>query len=296
MKQLNPTVDAGAAVVRFLHDRDRDAIEVPSELHGFGGLHGGLLLGRAALAAQDAAPGRVITAVTGHFHQAARGRLELATRVIRESGTTTTVAVEVTGARGTLCTATVVATDPSTGPAVVPAWAPPPPEGVGWPEQWERFEVPPELVPIGASTEIRPVGPARPFAGGTSPELVAWVRIRDDGAPVDLGRFLFLVDALAPSLAAVLTDPVPIPTVELAARPGPELGVDPSPWVLLRARTEVVGAGGWHDERIDAWDRAGRHLGAARQLRVVRAPAPAATCARTSTRPGGDLASCAAWR
>nr|WP_275563840.1 acyl-CoA thioesterase domain-containing protein [Streptomyces sudanensis] len=131
--------------------------------------------------------------------------------------------------------------------------------------------MPPEFVPISVSMEIRPVGTARPYAGGPDPELVAWVRLLEDDAPPDVFRFVFLMDALAPSYAAVLSELVLVPTVELTVRPGAGLAGASSPWVLLRARTLAATPGGWVDEQIDAWGPDGTHLGTAHQLRVVRA-------------------------
>lgn len=118
-------------------------------------------------------------------------------------------------------------------------------------------------------TEIRPVGPNRPFAGGVEPELTAWIRLVDDDRPPDAHRFVLLMDALAPSYAAILTTPTLIPTVELTVRPAAMLAAASSPWLLLHARTHMASATGWVDEQIDAWGPDGTHLGSAHQLRLV---------------------------
>ena len=115
------------------------------------------------------------------------------------------------------------------------------------------------------------MGSARPYAGGPEPELIAWVRLLEDDNAPDVLRFVFLMDALAPSYAAVLSQLVLVPTVELTVRPGAGLAKASSPWILLRARTLAASAGGWINEQIDAWDPDGTYLGAAHQLRVVRA-------------------------
>ena len=58
----------------------------------------------------------------------------------------------------------------------------------------------------------------RPYAGGPRPVLTAWLRLTDDDQPPDIFRLIMLMDALAPSYAAVLTTLQAIPTVELTVR------------------------------------------------------------------------------
>jgi hypothetical protein len=70
------------------------------------------------------------------------------------------------------------------------------------------------MVPFAQHVEIRRIGPG-PFEGGDRAELLAWVRWVDRDAPVDAVSLVILVDALAPALYAVATNPVPIPTVDL---------------------------------------------------------------------------------
>jgi len=80
---------------------------------------------------------------------------------------------------------------------------------------------------------------------------------------------IMLMDALAPSYAAILTAPQPIPMVELTVRCADGLAGTTSPWILLRASTTWASADGWLNEHIDAWDPAGTHLASAGQLRTV---------------------------
>jgi hypothetical protein len=77
------------------------------------------------------------------------------------------------------------------------------------------------------------------------------------------------MDALAPSYAAVLDAPVPIPSVTFTVTPGHGLPAATSPWLLLRAHTGLCGHDGWLLERLDAWASDGAHLGSAEQLRAV---------------------------
>lgn len=124
------------------------------------------------------------------------------------------------------------------------------------------------FVPFARHTQIRPASGERPFAGGSTPELLAWIRLVGDDEPPDAHRLIVLLDALAPSYAAVLDTPAPIPTIELTVRPGDGLAGNTSPWVLVRATT-VATAGGWIDERLDGWATDGTHLGSAQQLRLL---------------------------
>jgi hypothetical protein len=117
------------------------------------------------------------------------------------------------------------------------------------------FAIPPEIVPFSRHVEVRPVGPARPFAGGAAPELTAWIRFASDDQPPGLLRIITLMDALPPSYAAVMTEPGLVPTTELTIRPAAGLADASSPWVLVNARTCTASADGWIDERIHAWAR-----------------------------------------
>ncbi len=114
------------------------------------------------------------------------------------------------------------------------------------------------------------MGTARPYAGGADPELVAWVRLIEDDAPPDALRLVFLMDALAPSYAAIMSTLQLIPTVEMSVSVDDGSDDARSPWVLLRARTRIASASGWTTEEIDAWGPDGAHLACARQTRFAR--------------------------
>ena len=133
----------------------------------------------------------------------------------------------------------------------------------------ERFDIPAGLVPISAFLEVRPTDDSRPYAGGARPVLTAWLRLTEDDRPPGLYRLIMLMDALAPSYAAILTAPQPVPTVELTVRCADDLGHATSPWILLRASTTWASADGWLNEHLDAWDPARTHLASADQLRTV---------------------------
>ena len=107
----------------------------------------------------------------------------------------------------------------------------------------KRFDIPAGLVPISAFLEVRPTDDSRPYAGGARPVLTAWLRLTEDDRPPGLYRLIMLMDALAPSYAAILTAPQPVPTVELTVRCADD---------LLRSipmdspsRVNHLGVGGW---------------------------------------------------
>ncbi|MEW2621358.1 thioesterase family protein [Streptomyces sp. NPDC048106] len=243
---------------------------LPAQAHlrGFGGFHGGLALALLTSAMREHAPGLELQSVTGRFDRPVDPGFGVDSSLVRAGRTLTVVRAAAQGEKGTAIEASAVFA--RRGEDAWQAVTPPPPAAPR-PEECEVFAIPPEFVPIATSMEIRPVGPARPYAGGPVPELIAWVRLVEDDEAPDVLRLVLLMDALAPSYAAVLSTLAVVPTVELTVRPGPGLAGASSRWILLRATTRAAGPDGWVDEQIDAWGADGTHLGSAHQLRVVRA-------------------------
>lgn len=261
-------IDTGRlAVGEFLRQPPDGPIVVADHLRGFAGLHGGLCLARMASAMQRHAADAPMVGITAQFHGAVRSAFRIDADVVRDGRTVTTVAARALSGSTTRVSAGAVFG--SHRARTLPPLAPPAPAAPA-PTECEVFAIPPAFVPISEQVEIRPVGRNRPFSGGAAPELTAWIRLVEDDTPPDLPRLLFLLDALAPSYAAVLSRPRPIPTIELSVRPGDGLPHATSPWVLLAARTSTASADGWIDERVDAWTPDGRHLGTAHQLRLVQ--------------------------
>ncbi|KYG52994.1 hypothetical protein AWI43_24245 [Streptomyces sp. WAC04657] len=241
---------------------------VPEHLRGFGGLHGGLALPLVAGAMGEHAEGRELVSATGRFGRAIDAPFRVETVPGHTGRSSATVSGRIESERGPLLDSRAVFAGKSGGVSW-PVVELPAPEVPG-PGECETFAVPKEFVPISTSTEIGPVGSARPCAGGAEAELVAWVRLTEDDLPPDALRFVFLVDALAPSYSAVLSTLAPVPTVEITVRPAAGLAAASSPWLLLRATTRQADPSGWSSEWVDAWGRDGTHLGSAQQLRVVR--------------------------
>jgi hypothetical protein len=246
------------------------AIGAERHLWGFRGLHGGLTLALLASVMRRGAPGPArLRSATARFHRPLSEPFGIETAVLR-SGGVTTLSARAGGDSVVHADASAIFGVERPG-ACMPLAPPAPPAPP--PADCEQFRIPPEFVPISAFMEIRPVGPNRPYAGCAAPELTAWIRLAEDDEPPDSYRLIMLMDALAPSYAAVLTELQLIPTVELTVRLARSAQRASSPWILLHARTRWTETDGWLEEQIDAWDPDGVHLASAHQLRVVRTPA-----------------------
>ena len=238
-------------------------------LFGFGGLHGGLALAMLTSAMQEQAPERRLRTVTAQFHKPITVDATVETSTLRAGRTMTTVEGRASTTADVHDTASGIFS-PS-GPAACPTLTQKPPSAPA-PLDCETFTVPPEFVPIAGQTEIRPVGAARPYAGGAEAELTAWVRLVEDDSRPDALRLVFLMDALAPSYAAIMSTLQLVPTVELSVSIDDAAADAVSPWVLLRARTRIAGGSGWSTEELDAWGPDGAHLASGRQTRFTRMP------------------------
>lgn len=231
----------------------------------FSGAHGGLVLAMLTTAMRQRAAGRRLRQVTGQFRRPLRSEFELE---VVDDGLGKTVTwlsahAKAKGAAAVSASAVFAAQALELSPLAPPMPAAPPPL------ECPVFTVPEDFVPFARRTELRPVGAARPYSGGAHAELITWLRFVDDDHSPDEARLIVLMDSLAPSYAAVLTELAPIPTVTFSVTPGAGLARASSPWLLLRARTEVSQGDGWLVERLDAWAPDGAHLGSGEQLRLV---------------------------
>ncbi|SNR77549.1 Acyl-CoA thioesterase [Haloechinothrix alba] len=234
------------------------------------GMHGGYLAGLLVSHAREQLPGVASGAAARALHvnllTAVRGgRIDLRGEVLRATRNTTTVRVTLAAAGQDAVTGIATfgqagegaATDRpgETAPDVAPA-----PDCPVLPVD--------DLVPFARNVEIRPADGRAPLLGGPEPELTAWLRLRTP--PADPAQAaVVLVDTLAPGLYGVLREPVPIPTVELAAHFTESLrGFEPGDWVLGRIRTEHAAAG-WCVDDCTLWNVTGTMLATGRQTRRV---------------------------
>lgn len=264
MTTTESSISPGTLLAKPIGDR----VDLGADMWGFGGLHGGLTLALLTSAMQAQAPGTRVRSVTAQFHRPIRRAFGIEIARLRGGRALTTLGAQARTTAGLRASASALFAEAEAARPSRSAIGPRPPAAPP-PDECEIFTIPTELVPFARYTEIRPVGPNRPMAGGAEPELTAWIRLVEDDVPPDPYRLVVLMDSLAPSYTAVMTTPDPVPTVELTVRPTDALASASSPWVLLQARTRAAGADGWIDERLDAWGPDGAHLGSAYQLRLV---------------------------
>lgn len=194
---------------------------------GFGGVHGGLLLGSLAEAAA-AELGAFPATVTAHMYAPVPpGEYDITVDVVR-GGRSGSAVAQIAGH-----TTALVRT--SREPIGTPTWATTRPPADVDPAGLPTLELPVDFVPFSRHLDIRPVNAARPFGGGDTPEFVVWIRLRDDAGLGTEARAAVLLDALPPGLFAILTRPVLIPTIEMTAHFAPH--ADAGPWHYLRHRT-----------------------------------------------------------
>lgn len=240
-------------------------IDLPADLWGFGGVHGGLAIAMMLRANERHAHGGTPRYVTAQLHRAVRGPFRVAATVVgRGRSVHAARAVATVEGRVHISAAVVHSIRARHSVELAPSIPSVPP-----PERCEVITFPIEMVPFSQFVEIRPADDARPFQGGSVPRLTAWARLCEDDRPPDDPRLVVLLDALAPSYTAVLEAPVVVPTLEYSVRFGAAAHRAASPWVLLRASTRAAGDG-WIDEQIDAWSPDGHHLASATQVRLVR--------------------------
>ncbi|MEY9210918.1 thioesterase family protein [Thermobifida halotolerans] len=246
-----------------------DTLTIDRSWWSWSGVHGGLLASLMVDRLHADHPGRRLRGLSVGFLAAADERPIALETTVRPAGRTTVFA-DLLAVQGddAVATAQAVLGVNRTGPAYtdLPAPAAPPPDGL------ETLGFPVELVPFAQHLEFRPISAARPFAGGDSADLVAWVRLHD-GRPLTPATVTLLLDAFAPALYAVLRDPVPIPTVQMNVQLTPHLDGGPvEGWALGRIHTRHAGDG-WAVDDSTIWSASGELLGLCRQTRRVIVPA-----------------------
>jgi hypothetical protein len=252
--------------VASLLDHPADEVRIDPTWWSWSGAHGGLAVALAAAAMRRSVGEDVeLRSVTAQLLAPIDGAARFDADVVRRGRS-------VLAATGTAVqddrlrlSAGAVFGRPGRGPA---AAGPPAPVALP-PDELDPFFVPLDVLPFTAHIDVRPVGENRPFAGGTTAELTAWVRLTDDDRPVDELRTIVLLDCLAPPIAAVLPAMAAVPTVELSVHLAPAVRSATSPWVLIRTRTDLAVGDGWCSDRLDAWAPDGSHLASATQLRLV---------------------------
>jgi acyl-CoA thioesterase len=232
---------------------------------GWSGPHGGAIAALAVRVGADAAPGASVRALDLRFVGKPDGGELLLTPSVREVGRHTRVVdVAVTQSGVEIASASVTAGRVGeSGPADVVDRTP----GVPGSEGLTPFMIPPEIVPIGAHLDLRPVDGPLPLTGADEPWMRAWITTRTPMA-VDAAYLALLADCLPPAVFPTLTAPLALPTVAFSMHvTAPLDDAVPAP-VLVRTRNTST-SGGWSVDDTTLRDRSGRLLASARQSRRV---------------------------
>jgi acyl-CoA thioesterase len=144
---------------------------------------------------------------------------------------------------------------------------------------------PPRIPPPPPGTRARSAGGHRleivqvlggmPQSGSPA-DVGAWVRL-SESRPLDALLAAVYVDGWYPALTVRVTDPVPVPTVDLTIhfrQHLPPPGSGPDSWYFLRLRSGIA-ADGFVEEDAELWSQDGSLLIQSRQLEVVLRAEPA---------------------
>jgi acyl-CoA thioesterase len=264
MKAARMTV----SLAEFLDASERIQSADQQSFNGFNGLHGGLAI--AALVHQMRArvgADRRLVSVNGRFIRPLTGPIVVDADVVRNGSTLTIACATASSESGTSVEANAIF---SAGSARRdPVFAPKMPSGIADRPSAPVVQIPPEFIPISQRMEIRAATPELPYSGSALPVLCGWIRLTDEVPAVD-ERITILIDSLAPSYTALLTELRAVPTIEMSIQLSADAADSTFEWVLVRASTTSADAHGFVRETIDIWTEEGLHLASCTQLRIVR--------------------------
>ncbi len=232
---------------------------------GWSGPHGGAIAALAVRVAAEAAPEGSVRALDLRFVGKPGGGELILTPSVREVGRHTRVVdVEVTQAGVEIATAAITAgrVGESGSADVIDRIS-----GVPGPEGLDAFMIPPEIVPMGAQLDLRPVDGPLPLTGASEAWMRAWITTRTPMA-VDAAYLALLADCLPPAVFPTLTAPLALPTVAFSMHVTAPLD-DPTPAPVLVHTRNTSTSGGWSVDDTTLRDRGGRLLASARQSRRV---------------------------
>jgi acyl-CoA thioesterase len=211
---------------------------------------------------------RAARSLTIHYTAApAEGAVQIRTTVERAGRSLTTVSARMEQ-DGRLIALAIGAFSSPRRPALefddAPAPVVPPPEEVA------VFEGRPELPPFTRQWEVRPAIGIAPFAGAQTSTLSGgWIRPLDPH-PIDAALVAQLTDAWVPAVFVRLTEPNPVPTIDLTIHFRGDLPLEPD--YVLSTFESRLSAGGFIEEDGYIWSRDGRLLAQSRQLALLQAP------------------------
>lgn len=229
----------------------------------FGGVMAALLL--RAMREKVADDERTPRSMTVHFcGPATEGPIVVRTEVVRTGSRVTHATARVTKGAETTTLASASFCRSRTGPSYALAKMPDVAPASGLPEIPRNM---PGLPAFFEHVDARFCGPFMPFSGAATPEINAWVRLREP-APVDAAVAALLLDALPPAIIATFQAPRSVASVDftihfferLPERAGP---ADAFHLVAIRSRWADDG---YSEEIRDLWSPSGVLLGQCRQL------------------------------
>ncbi len=117
--------------------------------------------------------------------------------------------------------------------------------------------------------EIRRAGGHPPISASATPELLVWIRHRDEAAHAGLLGLIALADALPPAAFAMFTAPAPISTMTWSIEIADLLvAVTNDGWYLMSSLGEYV-ANGYTGQDMHLWTGAGAQVLMARQTVAI---------------------------
>jgi len=257
-----------ASIAEFLHSSERIQAADLKTFHGFNGLHGGLAVAALVRRMRQLVPAdRRLAAVTARFIRPLAGPITVDADIVRTGSTLTITSASASSQAGTGVAATAIFG--VLAPRDIPVLAPAMPTGITGLADAEVVHIPAEFIPISQRMEIRAATGELPYSGSADPVLCGWIRLKDDVAEPE-ERITILVDSLAPSYTALLTELKAVPTVEMSVQISAAATQTAFGWALVRATTTSADTYGYVRESIDLWAEGGEHLASCTQLRVVR--------------------------
>jgi hypothetical protein len=261
-------ISVTVSIAEFLQGYEHIETGDQKSFNGFNGLHGGLAVAMLVRQMRMLVPAdRALVAVTARFVRPLVWPIVVDADVVRNGATITIASATASSQAGTSVEAN--ATFGVRTERDIRVFSPEMPTGLVGRFDAERFVIPPEFVPISDRMEIRAAVDVLPYSGSVDPVLCGWVRLTDD-VPSSEERLTILIDSLAPSYTAVLTELKAVPTVEMTVALSAGAAESAFDWVLVLARTTSADAYGFVCESIDVWAEGGQHLASCTQLRVVR--------------------------
>ena len=255
-------------LAEFLHGSERIDTADQNTFNGFNGLHGGLAVAMLVRQMRALVPDdRQLISVTARFIRPLIWPIVVDADLVRNGTAVTIACATASSESGTSVDAN--ATFGIGATRNIPVFSPAMPTEIAPRASAPVVAIPPEFIPISQKMEIRGATKALPYSGRADPVLCGWIRLTDD-VPANDERITILIDSLAPSYTAVLTELKAVPTVEMSVQLSAGAADTTFDWVLVRARTTSADTRGFVRETIDMWTEGGVYLASCTQLRIMR--------------------------